>query len=197
MESSKTNGTSLLTSVARQSKELYECFTEEMLEDSISGKTLEEWRKHFFITVPPDLNPATCISMSMEIMELHQEASFLKAAAERAVHDLKRGGTSQYRHEFSKLVGIYKSTNQKLPAKDTLATLAEKEVGDFRDAQSHAEADLAFWKEVLNHLGLCRKITEHAIMAIGIEAKALQSERFVHSTNDRLVHKGTSYGENY
>jgi hypothetical protein len=139
----------------------------------ITGKLMREWRDEFRLDVPPDLNPKICQDLAVKLMELHQEASFLKAVSEARHHACQSASGIKYRQEFTQLVSGYRARKEKLPAKDTLAQLADEQVGDMKDAVAHADIELSFWKEILNYLGNCRKLLENATINLSVEMKSL------------------------
>lgn len=158
----------------RKSKKLYDDFTNQFYTQyKISGKLINEWKYYFKITVPPDINTATAKQLASRLSELHQEASFMKSAAEARLQACKANSSNVYREEYARLVAEYRSKGEKLPAKDTLVALAEKAVGALQDMTVHIEIELSFWKEILNDLANVRKLIDIATINLGIEAKVL------------------------
>ena len=71
-------------------KELYEEFLEQLKSETISGKTMYEWRKYFTLIIPPDPTPTSLTAMFSKLGVLYQEAAFYKARADRASQSIKR-----------------------------------------------------------------------------------------------------------
>jgi len=149
----------------------------------ISGKLIEEWKEYFRVNIPPDLNPATCTAFDSKLSDLHQQASFLKAEAEARLAALNNANNQQYRASYTALVEEFKSSQKKLPAKDTLSILAEESIKNTKDSITHAEIELAFWKEVLSDLGNTRRLIENATINLSVEAKAMASGRMLDRLN--------------
>lgn len=177
----------------RKGKSLHDQFAAEFRSKyKVAGKLMDEWKNHFRIILPPDLNPETCRLVDSKLIELHQEASFLKAEAEARLSAQRNVNEKQYRVRYAELVAEYKSSNQKLPAKDTLATLTNNSISEIVDAITHAEIEVGFWKEVLADLYNSRKVVNDATINLSVEAKALQNDRFLdslsfpRSTNGRI-----------
>lgn len=159
----------------KKGKALHDSFAKQFNEEYlVAGKLMTEWRDHFKLQIPPDLNPKVCQDLAVKLMELHQEASFLKAVCDARMRACLGASNIRYRSEFTELVAEYRQRKEKLPAKDTLAQLAERKVGDMKDAVAHAEIELSFWKEILNDLSNCRKLLENATINISVEMKTLQ-----------------------
>lgn len=170
----------------RKSKKIHDAFAKQF--DSqyhIAGKLMAEWKGYFKIHLPPDMNPQTCQVADRELMGLHQEATFLKAAAETRLAAYRNANDERYRSKYAALVSEYKQSGQKLPAKDTLTALAEYSLGSMKDAVVHAEIELSFWKEILNDLSNSRKLIENVTINLASEAKALHNERYIDSLNRR------------
>jgi len=162
----------------KKGKALYNEFSIEFNEQyMISGKLIDDWKEYFKLEVPPDLNPRLCQGLDIKLMELHQEAAFFKASCQSKLEAYRSRYNAAYRTTFTALVAKYKAEGSKRPAKDTLVTLAEYEIGNILDAIVHAEIELNFWKEVLSDMANCRKLIENATFNLGIEAKALQAEK--------------------
>lgn len=170
----------------RKGKKLHEEFSKNFNSlYKIAGKLMSEWKQYFKVKIPSDLNPQTCLSIGSKIIGFYQEASFLKAEAEARLAAYKSATDDKYRTRYAELVTEYKAESKKIPAKDTLAELASYDIGDIKNALVHSEIELAFWKEMLNNLNHARKTIENATIGLGIEAKALQSEKYIDSLNKK------------
>lgn len=144
----------------------------------IRGKSIEDWKDHFYIQVPPDLNMKTCQEIDIKLMALFQEAAFYKGEAEASLKLQKGGHAKRFRVTYTRLVKEYASKG-KLPAKDTLVTLADNELGDIKDSILHGETVVDFWREVLANLANCRKIIENATLNISVELKFHNRDPYV------------------
>jgi len=110
-------------------------------------------------------------------MNLYQEATFFKARAERMHHTFKKTSEAEYRAAFAAEVEKYQGG--KVPAKDTLATVAENQISTLRDGCIIGDIELAFWKSILDSLSNVRKLLEQATMNLGIELKALNNQNVI------------------
>ena len=151
----------------------------------INGKSMSEWKNHFYVKIPPDLNPVTVREVDMKLMELYQEASFLKIAAHIRLTSMNGSTHTAFREQFNKIVSEYKDKGNRIPSKETITTLAEESISNEKDAIVHAEIELNFWKEILNHLQECRKLIENATINLASEAKALYNERYFDSLDKK------------
>jgi len=175
---------SKLINQLRDGKELHDEFAKEFKSRyQIAGKLIDDWKKHFQIKIPPDFTPQVCLIVGSKLMELHQEASFLKAEVEARLAACKSTNNDMYRTKYASLVLEYKEKGGKLPAKDTLAALAEDHIGDTKNAQTHAEIELAFWKEILSDLNNSRKSIKDATINLSIEAKVLNQDKYLDYIN--------------
>ena len=171
--SNETKATAMIEKL-KDSKELYSEYSKQFSERySVNGRTLAEWKMYFKISVPPDLNPATAKHLSMQLMDLYQEASMLKTDAELRLHAANNVTKSMTRDKYNALLVEYKGNGGKIPAAATLTTEAEAACGKELDAITHIEIELTFWKGILNSLQECRKLVEVATWNLSVEAKAI------------------------
>jgi len=164
----------------RKGKEAYTEFGKKFREMYlISGKLIGEWEEHFEIDIPADTTPPILWSLDRQIAKLHQEASFLKAESSCRLEYIKAVYNKRYRAAFNAIIAEYKTAHpgSKLPSKDTMATQAESRVGDIKDAITHAEIELSFWKEMLADLAHKRRIVNDMTINLGIETKILNGEK--------------------
>lgn len=168
----------------KKSKKFHDQFAKKFRNQyKVAGKLMSEWKQHFTIKLPPDLNPQLAQAVDAQLQELHQEASFFKAEAEARLTAFQGANNERYREKYATLVAEYKANGTKLPAKDTLAALAESASAELKDSMTHAEIELTFWKEILADLGNTRKLLENAVICLSVEAKALQQEKYLDHIN--------------
>lgn len=183
-EENPTQSVNEIVSILRKGKKLHDHFAEQFkTKYLISGKLINEWKSYFKISIPPDLNPHTCIEIDSKIMELHQEASFLKAEAEARLTACKNASSEKYRTEFAALVAEYNQAGKKMPASATLTALAEHSISEIKNALTHVEIEVAFWKEILNDIACARKAVKNVVICLSIEARALQEEKHLERLN--------------
>ena len=157
----------------KKGKEVHDEFADEFRRTYlIGGKLLDEWREHFTFTIPVDPNPATIQELDIKLVELHQEASFLKAVADCKLRAYNSVTSRAYNAEYTRLVAWYRDAGQKLPAKDTLQALAEEKLAYDKSGLVHGEIELSFWKDVLADLANSRKVIENITLNISVELKA-------------------------
>lgn len=168
----------------KKGKKAYDSFGEILCTQyTIAGKLMNEWREHFKVTLPPDANTQTLQTIDARLMELHEEATFLKARCNAKLHALRDVNAASYRRRYAELVAEYKSKQKKLPAKDTLAALAENDNQETKDQIVHPEIELDFWKAILEDLNYKRRLVENMTLNISVEAKALQNQKYIDALN--------------
>ena len=192
IEASEVKDTAVASSMIdqlRKSKKVHDEFAHQFRHQyMIAGQLIKAWKEHFRVNMPPDVNTQICQVLDSQLMQLHQEATFLKAEAEARLTAQKGANQDKYRTKFAALVVEYKSTGQKLPAKDTLAALAENDISDTKNATVHTEIELNFWKEILSDLTNCRRLIENATINLSVEAKALANEKYLDKLNSGGYH---------
>ena len=179
----------ILLSKLMSGKEVHKIFAEHMKEQLlINGKQMSFWEKHFRIEIPVDnLTPSMCKALSMRLMHLNQEAAFFQACATAKAQIVKRGTTAAYNDKFWSIVQQYKSEGKKLPAAATLETMAKVDNEDLDSAQTIADIENRFWKDIIDHLSTCRKLIENASMNIATELKSMNNEKFLDNLNKKML----------
>lgn len=168
----------------KKSKKLHDQFADKFrTQYKVSGKLMSAWKEHFTIKIPSDLNPQLAQMVDTTLQERHQEATFYKAEAEARLSAFQSANNERYRGKYAALVAEYKNSGSKLPAKDTLTMLAEDATSEIKDSLTHAEIELAFWKEILQDLSNTRKIVETIVITMSVEAKAIQQEKYFDRLN--------------
>lgn len=164
-----------------QGKEIHDIFTQNFQRQMvISGQAIDHWQNKFKIKVPTDnLTPAMCMELAMKIMDLSQEATFYHAVAQAKAQMLKRGSDSTYNNKFWAIVQEHKSKGTKMPAAATLDTMARINNDEIESAETIAQIELKFWKDIIDHLNMCRKLIENASLNISVEIKAMNNEKFI------------------
>ena len=170
-------------------KQVHEIFAESMKHQLlINGKPMTHWETHFKINIPTDnLTPSLCKELSMRLIQLNQEAAFFQAIATAKAQIIKRGTTAAYNDKFWTIVQQYKTEKKKLPAAATLETMARVDNEDLDSAQTIADIESKFWKDILDHLATCRKLIENASMNIATELKSLNNEKFLDNITRKML----------
>ena len=164
----------------RKGKKVHDQFAKQFRSQYlIAGKVISDWQEHFKIELPPDLNPQLAQSVDARLMELHQEATFLRAEAEARFTAYKSAKDGKYREKYAALVAEYKESGQKLPAKDTLEALETDSISSMTSGLTHAEMEMNFWKNILDDLRNSRRLLESATITMATEAKALSNEKYI------------------
>jgi hypothetical protein len=179
----------VLLSKLMTGKQVHQIFADNMKEQLlINGKPMEHWEQHFKINIPTDnLTPSLCKELSMRLIQLNQEAAFFQAIATAKAQIIKRGTTAAYNDKFWAIVQQYKSERKKLPAAATLETMARVDNEDLDSAQTIADIESKFWKDILDHLATCRKLIENASMNIATELKSLNNEKFLDNITRKMI----------
>ena len=142
---------------------------------TISGETMEHWKKEFMIRIPTDnLTPEMCRDLGMHILNLNQDATFYFAVASAKAQWLKRGSESAFNDQFYAIVQEYKEKKQRVPGQETLKALSSIGNEEVESAHTIADIECKFWKSILEHLATCRRLVENASMTISTEMKYLK-----------------------
>lgn len=157
----------------RKGKDIHEMFANTVRTGIlIQGRTMEQWKQYFNIDIPDNPDVIDCKRLDIQLMQFHQEATFLKSMAEAAQTLGKKSYDTQYREKFTALVSEYKAQDKKLPAKETLEILASNDLDDIESGLSYSELGVKFWKDIIEDLNFKRKAIENITINNSVEAKA-------------------------
>ena len=169
----------------RRGKDIHEMFANRVRNEIlIQGKTMEGWKTYFTLTIPSNADVIECKILDSRLMELHQEATFLKCMAEASLTLGRKGYDSQYREKFAALVSEYRVEDKKLPAKETLENLAKNDLDDIETGISYSELAVKFWKDVLEDLNFKRRAIENVTINNSVEAKANLASGYLQNRKD-------------
>lgn len=156
-------------------------FKEHTLE--ISGEPIQNWITKFRLKIPMgDLNPSIMKQLDVEIMNLSQEASFFLACSQAKAQLIQKNSEMQLSQKFLEIYEQYKDKG-KAPAASVLESLAKTSVQDSEYAFVFADIEVKFWKNILDHLNMCRRLVENATVNISVELKATMNEHYIDSLN--------------
>lgn len=183
-KTAKAQADELLLSLMK-GKEVHGIFAENIKKSlRVSGEHIEYWEEKFHLVIPTDnLTPEMCKMLGMQIMDLHQEATFYYAVATAKSQMIKRGTEHSFNGKFWAIYQEHKQGKKKMPAAATLENLAKIDNEDIESASSIAEVEVKFWKTILDHLSTCRKIIENASLNISVELKAIGNEKMMDHIN--------------
>lgn len=188
----KAQAEQLLDNLLR-GKKVHEIFAERLRAQlPISGKSMTSWEKEFKIHIHTDnLTPTLCKETSMRLLQLNEQATFHYAVAIAKSQMIKRGSEAAFNNKFWTIVEEYKAKGTgKLPGQDTLKTMASIDNEEIDSAQSIAEIETKFWRGILDHLYMCRKLLETASMNVAVELKATRNDEAI----ERLANNGVLNG---
>ncbi len=170
----------------RAGKDIHELFASTVRTGIlIQGRTMEQWKQYFTLDIPDSPDTTDCKTLDKRLMELHQEATFLKCMAEATYSLGKKSYDSQYRDKFTALVSEYKQLDKKLPARETLEILASNDLDDIQTGISYSEVATRFWKDIIDDLNFKRKTVENIVINISVEAKANTASNFLQGKKDQ------------
>lgn len=154
------------------------------LDPVVSGQPMSHWIERFKLKIQTEqLSPGTLKDLSMKIMDLHQEATFMAALADAKRQYLHHGNEMAYHSQYMGIYESFESTGKKKPAASTLESMAKVSNENVDIAMMHADIETKFWKNILEHLAMCRRLVENASMNISVELKALSNEGLIDAIN--------------
>lgn len=137
----------------------------------IDGKTMPEWREHFYVKVEKDAHPSRCKALLAELSEKHQEASFYysRAGALEKAYGSER--EKAYRERYRETTDARTGKDGKAPASTTLQTIASNAVQEYDDVIYNAQIVKDFWKGIIEQLKYSYKLINDITINNGYEIK--------------------------
>lgn len=164
-------------------KDIYKILTDDM-QIYVSGQPVEFWLKKFRIHVPVDnLTPSIMKELDMKILDLHQEATFYAAVTAARAQMIQKGSSSSYYGKYMEILENFKSSGKRAPSANTLESLTKIDNEDIETAATIVEVETKFWKYILDHLVMARRLIENASLNISVELKALTNEGLINHIN--------------
>ena len=137
----------------------------------IDGKTVDQWRAEFRVSLSPEPTVEDIRRASSKIVELFSLASFYLASAQLASDAATYSARATYLEEFQKIVEERKQAGGKLPSGDTLQSLAESSMQEMNGAVTHLGMRQKFWKTILAALSEQRKSLEQTLWSLNLGYK--------------------------
>jgi hypothetical protein len=157
----------------------------------ISGQPIDYWIQKFRIKVPTDnLTPAVLRDLDMILLDLHQEATFYLAVTTARAQMLQKGSNSSYYAKYIEILNTYRANGKRAPSADTLESMAKIDNEDVEAAATIIDIETKFWKSILDHLAMARRLIENASLNISVELKALNNESLINHINKSRNEKG-------
>ena len=164
-------------------KDIYKILTTD-LQIFISGQPIDHWLKKFRLHVPTDnLTPSMMKDLDMQILDLHQEATFYLAVTTARAQMLQKGSNASYYGKYIEILNSYRNSGKRAPSSNTLESLTKIDNEDIETAATLVDIETKFWKYILDHLAMARRLIENASLNISVELKALNNESLVNYIN--------------
>ena len=135
---------------------------------SIDGKTMNEWKEHFKIQIPPDANASVLKGVSSDLATKYHEATFHynKALAVDKMYTAAKD--KEYRVKYTAEV---KAAGIKKPTAAALQNKVGADLQHYDDVIDNAKFALDFWKGIIDDLKYAMKAATNITINIGYELK--------------------------
>lgn len=156
------------------SKILSDDFKGKLLESYlIDGKTLEEWDELIAVKISPSASTFECREVLVGVIHKLQQVSRHHRGAKIAESMLKVTYEEKFAEAFSSIFNeiSQNSSGKRLPAKDTITSMADHKVSMFKQAYLHAQTVTQFFEQLSTKLFAQREAIKGILIALGIEVK--------------------------
>jgi hypothetical protein len=153
-----TEITQLISEATSFNAELREYLRTEFL---IEGRTMTEWKRHFYVNIPDDINFAIIIRLTQEIARKYQEASRFRDEFNVQLAILDQGRSPRYNEAFVRAREAHDALNTgRTLAAESCRAAANATLSDLDDAIANQRIVKDFWNETCKTLVEIRKNIE-------------------------------------
>ena len=134
----------------------------------IEGKTMTEWKRHFFVAIPEEINFHTVIRLTQEIATKYQEAARFRDEFSVQLAIVEQSRQPRYNEAFNNVRNQYASENNgRTLAAESCKAAANATLQDLDDAINNQKIVKDFWNETCKTLVEMRKHVETIGRALG------------------------------
>jgi hypothetical protein len=127
----------------------------------IEGRTMTEWKRHFFVSIPDDLNFATIVRLTQDIARKYQEASRFRDEFSVQLALLDQGRAPRYNEAYNNVRAEHDARNTgRTLAAESCRAAANAALSDLDDAIANQKIVKNFWSETCKTLVEMRKNVE-------------------------------------
>jgi hypothetical protein len=137
------------------------------------GKTLTEWKRYFYITIPDDINFPIIIKLSQEIAIKYQIAARLRDEFSVQLAIQTQDRDTRYHSAYHEARAGHEAQFNKNLAADSCKSAALVAIHGLETAISHQRIIKEFWSDTCKTLTETRKLVE-------IMGRALAGDSYVH-----------------
>jgi hypothetical protein len=144
----------------------------------LDGKTPYQWKKHFKVDIPDEVNPMIILELCADVFTKYQEAAMYRDKQTMQLTILEQSKEDKYNFAFHKARKDHEEKFKKnLSAKscEIEATLAIK---DIKDAIANQKIVKDFWKSTCDTLTELRKLLEMMGFALNTDARINNEVKF-------------------
>jgi len=150
----------------------------------IEGKTMTEWKRHFYVNIPDDLNFATIVRLTQEIARKYQEASRFRDEFNVQLAILDQGRAPRYNNAYVQAREAHDALNTgRTLAAESCRAAANAALSDLDDAIANQKIVKDFWSETCKTLVEMRKNVE--IIGRALAGDSYTQREMTVRTNDR------------
>lgn len=127
----------------------------------VEGRTMTQWKRHFYVNIPEDMNFATIIRLTQEIATKYQEAARFRDEFSVQLAILDQSRQPRYNEAFNRIRQENSSMNNgRGLAAESCRAAANATLQDLDDAITNQTIIKNFWSETCKTLVEMRKNVE-------------------------------------
>ena len=136
----------------------------------VEGKTLRQWRAHFFIKIPDDINLGTLVDLAAQIWTKYQEAAYYRDKQHTQLAIMEQTKLDKYNEAYRDARRENEREHGKPLAAESCKVEATLAVKDLENAIRNQKVVKDFWAKSCETLTEMRKLLEIIGRALGADA---------------------------
>lgn len=126
----------------------------------IEGKTIRDWKKHFWINILADIKFSDIVKLGTEVSKKYQEAAFYREKGTISLNVLEQTQADRYNIAYQQTRSKHEEEYGKTLAARSCEVSAELAIKAIKDAVAHQKVARDFWNRTCDTLVEVRKILE-------------------------------------
>jgi len=126
----------------------------------IDGKTMKEWKRHFYVNIPEEINLANLVRLSVEVGKKYQEAGYHREKQTTQLVLLEQAKGDKFHDAYNSIRHEHEEKFSKTLAAESCRVAATLAIKDIENAISNQKVIRDFWVKICDTLVEVRKHLE-------------------------------------
>jgi hypothetical protein len=136
----------------------------------IEGYTVQQWKRHFFVKIPEEINFMSLVDVAAEIAKKYQQASYYRDKRHFSLAIIEQTKAEKFHEHFQFTRREHEKQHGKPLAAESCKVAANLAVKDIEASIVNQKVIHDFWTKTCNVLTETRKLIELMIRALSSDA---------------------------